>query len=150
MTFDVFLLSIQQGIASGLVTGSVLLRAPRDRAVSVTIAFRTTDVANFAEGEVVHSVAYLAFFLIAIIALPYWVAVPATILAIFVGTAFFQRVVLTQVAAAKGVAVNLVIATLGLLLTHSKASCGRPASVTRRDPSRPRSRKALSRSGTHR
>lgn len=110
MTLDVFLLFIQQGIASGLVTGSVYALL----AIAIVIVFRTTDVANFAEGEVYMASAYLAFFLIAIIALPYWVAVPATILAIFVGTAFFQRVVLTQVAAAKGVAVNLVIATLGL------------------------------------
>ena len=35
------------------------------------------------------------------IALPYWVAVPATVLAIFAANALFQRVVLTQVASAK-------------------------------------------------
>ncbi|MET0529766.1 MAG: branched-chain amino acid ABC transporter permease [Microvirga sp.] len=110
MTFDVFLLFMQQGIASGLVTGSVYALL----AMAIVIVFRTTDVANFAEGEVYMASAYLAFFLIAMLALPYWVAVPATVLAIFAGTALFQRVVLTQVAAAKGVAVNLVIATLGL------------------------------------
>ena len=110
MTFDVFLLFMQQGIASGLVTGSVYALL----AMAIVIVFRTTDVANFAEGEVYMASAYLAFFLIAMLALPYWVAVPATVLAIFAGTALFQRLVLTQVAAAKGVAVNLVIATLGL------------------------------------
>jgi len=110
MTFDVFLLFMQQGIASGLVTGSVYALL----AMAIVIVFRTTDVANFAEGEVYMASAYLAFFLIAMLALPYWIAVPATVLAIFAGTALFQRVVLTQVAAAKGVAVNLVIATLGL------------------------------------
>ena len=85
MTLDVFLLFIQQGIASGLVTGSVYALL----AIAIVIVFRTTDVANFAEGEVYMASAYLAFFLIAIIALPYWVAVPATVLAIFVGTALF-------------------------------------------------------------
>ena len=81
MTLDVFLLFMQQGIASGLVTGSVYALL----AIAIVIVFRTTDVANFAEGEVYMASAYLAFFLIAIIALPYWVAVPATVLAIFAG-----------------------------------------------------------------
>jgi branched-chain amino acid transport system permease protein len=110
MTFDVFLLFLQQGIASGFVTGSVYALL----AIAIVIVFRTTDVANFAEGEVYMASAYLAFFLIAIVAVPYWAAVPATVLGVLVGTAFFQRVVLRQVATAKGVAVNLVIATLGL------------------------------------
>jgi branched-chain amino acid transport system permease protein len=110
VTFDVFLLFMQQGIASGLVTGSVYALL----AIAIVIVFRTTDVANFAEGEVYMASAYLAFFLIAMVALPYWVAVPATVLGIFIATALFQRIVLTQVAAAKGIAVNLVIATLGL------------------------------------
>ena len=110
MTFDVFLLFMQQGIASGLVTGWVYALL----AMAIVIIFQTTDVANFAEGEVFMASAYLAFFLIAMLALPYWIAVPATVVAIFAGTALFRRIVLTQVAAAKGVAVNLVIATLGL------------------------------------
>src|SRR5215218_1728937 len=108
MTLDVFLLFIQQGIASGLVTGSVYALL----ALAIVVVFRTTDVANFAEGEVYMASAYLAFFLIAIVSLPFWIAVPATVFAIFIGAALFQRVVLTQVAAAKGVSVNLVIATL--------------------------------------
>ena len=61
MTFDVFLLFMQQGIASGLVTGSVYALL----AIAIVIVFRTTDVANFAEGEVYMASAYLAFFLIA-------------------------------------------------------------------------------------
>ena len=59
MTFDVFLLFMQQGIASGLVTGSVYALL----AMAIVIVFRTTDVANFAEGEVYMASAYLAFFL---------------------------------------------------------------------------------------
>ena len=56
MTFDVFLLFMQQGIASGLVTGSVYALL----AIAIVIVFRTTDVANFAEGEVYMASAYLA------------------------------------------------------------------------------------------
>src|SRR5215213_2496197 len=100
MELEVLSLFLQQGIASGLVTGSVYALL----ALAIVIVFRTTDVANFAEGEIYMASAYLAFFLIAIVSLPFWIAVPATIFAVFVGAALFQRVVLTQVAAAKGVA----------------------------------------------
>lgn len=110
MSFDVALLFLQQGIASGLVTGSVYALL----AIAIVIVFRTTDVANFAEGEFYMASAYLAFFLIAMLAVPYWAAIALTIIAIFAGAATFQRVVLRRVAAAKGVSVNLVIATLGL------------------------------------
>jgi branched-chain amino acid transport system permease protein len=110
MTFDVLLLFAEQGVASGLVTGSVYALL----ALAIVIIFRTTDVANFAEGEIYMASAYLAFFLVGILALPYWLALPVTVVAMLIGAALFQRVVLTQVAAAKGVAVNLVIATLGL------------------------------------
>jgi branched-chain amino acid transport system permease protein len=110
MELEVLSLFLQQGIASGLVTGSVYALL----ALAIVIVFRTTDVANFAEGEVYMASAYLAFFLIAIVSMPFWIAVPATVFAVLIGASLFQRVVLTQVAAAKGVSVNLVIATLGL------------------------------------
>lgn len=110
MNTEVVLLFLQQGIASGLVTGSVYALL----AISISIVFRTTDVANFAEGEVYMAAAYFAFYLIAIVSVPYWVAVPLTLAASFLALGLFQRVVLRQVAAQRGVAVNLVIATLGL------------------------------------
>ena len=110
MDLEIVLLFLQQGIASGLVTGSVYALL----AIAIVIVFRTTDVANFAEGEFYMAAAYFAFFLIAIVAVPYWLAIPLTIAGIFLAAAFFQRVVLRKVASSRGVAVNLVIATLGL------------------------------------
>lgn len=110
MDLEIVLLFLQQGIASGLVTGSVYALL----AVAIVIVFRTTDVANFAEGEVYMASAYFAFYLIALVSVPYWAAIPLTILAAFGVLGLFQRVVLRQVAAKRGVAVNLVIATLGL------------------------------------
>lgn len=109
MDTEVVLLFLQQGIASGLVTGSVYALL----AIAIVIVFRTTDVANFAEGEFYMASAYLAFYLIAMVALPYWIAIPLTMVASFAIAGLFQRVVLRRVAAARGVAVNLVIATLG-------------------------------------
>jgi branched-chain amino acid transport system permease protein len=110
MDTQVVLLFLQQGVASGLVTGSVYALL----AVAIAIVFRTTDVANFAEGEVYMAAAYFAFYLIALRSVPYWAALPLTLAAAFLALGLFQRVVLRQVAAQRGVAVNLVIATLGL------------------------------------
>ncbi|GJD50253.1 High-affinity branched-chain amino acid transport system permease protein LivH [Methylobacterium crusticola] len=110
MDSDIVLLFLQQGIASGLVTGSVYALL----AIAIVIVFRTTDVANFAEGEFYMAAAYFAFFLIAIAGVPIWLALPLTLVAAALAAGLFQRVVLRRVAAARGVAVNLVIATLGL------------------------------------
>lgn len=110
MDLDVVLLFLQQGIASGLVTGAVYALL----ALAIVIIFRTTEVANFAQGEFYMAAAYLAFFMISIVALPYWIVVPATILGVFVVSGIFQQAVLRHAQAGKGVAVNLVIATLGL------------------------------------
>jgi branched-chain amino acid transport system permease protein len=110
MSFDVALLFIQQGVASGLVTGSVYALL----AIAIVIIYRTTDVANFAGGEFYMAAAYLAFFMIAMVALPFWLAVAATLVVMCIGAGLFQRVVLRQVAKARGVSINLVIATLGL------------------------------------
>lgn len=110
MSFDVALLFIQQGVASGLVTGSVYALL----AIAIVIIYRTTDVANFAGGEFYMAAAYLAFFMLAMVALPFWAAVIATLAVMCVGAGLFQRVVLAQVARARGVSINLVIATLGL------------------------------------
>jgi len=110
MSFDVALLFIQQGVVSGLVTGSVYALL----AIAIVIIYRTTDVANFAGGEFYMAAAYLAFFMLAMVALPFWAAVIATLVVMCVGAGLFQRVVLAQVARARGVSINLVIATLGL------------------------------------
>lgn len=110
MSFDVALLFIQQGVASGLVTGSVYALL----AIAIVIIYRTTDVANFAGGEFYMAAAYLAFFMLAMAALPFWAAVVTTLIVMCIGAGLFQRIVLRQVALARGVSINLVIATLGL------------------------------------
>lgn len=110
MDTQVVLLFLQQGIASGLVTGAVYALL----AIAIAIVFRTTDVANFAEGEVYMAAAYFAFWLIALMSVPIWAALPLTLVGAFLALGVFQRVVLRQVAKKRGVAVNLVIATLGL------------------------------------
>jgi len=110
MDWDIIWLFVQQGVASGLVSGAVYALL----ALAIVIVYRTTDVANFAQGEIYMAASYLAFFLIVVFAAPSFVAIPVTILIVCGVSAAFQRLVLTRVAAARGVSVNLVIATLGL------------------------------------
>lgn len=100
---------LQQGVLSGLVTGSVYALL----AIAIVIVFKTTDVPNFSQGEIFMFGGYVALFLLAVWNWAYW---PAAVVAILV-TAFvaglFQRVVMQKVVDSKGVGVQMVIATLG-------------------------------------
>jgi len=103
-------LFLQQGVLSGLVTGSVYALL----AVAVVIIFKTTDVPNFAQGELFMVGAYVALFLVLVLRWPYWAVIPATVVVVTAAAALFQRVVMERVIASRGVGVQLVIATLGL------------------------------------
>ena len=110
MSFADFWLFLQQGVWSGLVTGSVYALL----AVAVVIVFKTTDVPNFAQGEIFMVGGYVALFMILVLGWHYAVVIPATLAAVAAICALFQRVVMERVIRAKGVGVQLVIATLGL------------------------------------
>ena len=82
-------------------------------AVAVVIIFKTTDVPNFAQGEIFMVGGYIALFLTLVLGWPYLVVIPVTLLAVAVvgavparGDGARDRV--------QGVGVQLVIATLGL------------------------------------
>jgi branched-chain amino acid transport system permease protein len=110
MDLELISLFLQQGIASGLVSGSVYALL----ALAIVIIFKTSEVPNFAQGEVFMAAGYVALFLLVFQAVPVWLTIPLTLLVTFAGAALFRRVVLTQVSKASGSPVNLVIATLGL------------------------------------
>jgi len=110
MSFADIWLFLQQGVLSGLVTGSIYALL----AVAVVIVFKATDVPNFAQGEIFMVGGYVALFLILVLNWHYALVIPATLLVVAVICAFFQRVVMERVIRAKGVEVQLVIATLGL------------------------------------
>ncbi|SDR42611.1 amino acid/amide ABC transporter membrane protein 1, HAAT family [Rhizobiales bacterium GAS113] len=110
MDLQLVSLFLQQGIASGLVVGSVYALL----ALAIVIIFKTSEVPNFAQGEMLMASGYVALYLLVFQALPIWATLPATLIAAFAGAALFRRLVLTQVARASGSPVNLVIATLGL------------------------------------
>lgn len=103
-------LFLQQGVLSGVVTGSVYALL----AVAVVIVFKTTDVPNFAQGEIFMVGGYVALFMILVMGWHYAVVIPLTLLCVALICALFQRVVMERVIASKGVGVQLVIATLGL------------------------------------
>ncbi|KAG0773387.1 hypothetical protein G6F22_014915 [Rhizopus arrhizus] len=110
MSFADFWLFLQQGVLSGLVTGSVYALL----AVAVVIIFKTTDVPNFAQGEIFMVGGYIALFLTLVMGWPYLVVIPVTLAAVALVSGLFQRVVMERVIASKGVGVQMVIATLGL------------------------------------
>ena len=103
-------LFLQQGVLSGLVTGSVYALL----AIAIVAIFKTTDVPNFAQGEIFMIGGYVALTLLLIAELPYVVVIPTTIVVVAGGAALFQRVVMERVTGSKGVGPQLVIATLGL------------------------------------
>jgi branched-chain amino acid transport system permease protein len=110
MSSDVLILFLEQGVLSGLVSGSVYALL----ALAIVMIFKTSEVPNFAQGDVFMAAAYLAFYLIVVRLLPIWVVLPLTLLLCFIGMAVFQSVVLRRVESSRGAAVNMVIATLGL------------------------------------
>ena len=110
MDADVLLLFLQQGIASGIVAGSIYALL----ALSIVMVFNVSEVPNFAQGEVFMAGAYVALVLLVVRHVPAWVAVPVALVAVAGGMAAFEALVLRRVHAARGTPVNMVIATLGL------------------------------------
>lgn len=103
-------LFLQQGVLSGLVSGSVYALL----AVAVVTVFKTTDVPNFAQGEIFMAGGYVALFVVLVLEWSFWVVIPVTLLSVAFITLVFERIVLEKVIRSKGVAVQMVIATLGL------------------------------------
>lgn len=110
MSFSDIWLFLQQGVLSGLVTGSIYALL----AVAVVIVFKTTDVPNFAQGEIFMVGGYVALFMILVLGWHYAIVIPVTVAVVGLICAVFQRVVMERVIKSKGVGVQLVIATLGL------------------------------------
>lgn len=110
MTLGDIWLFLQQGFWSGLVTGSVYALL----ALAIVAVFKTTDVPNFAQGEIFMMGGYVALSLLLIGKLGYAVVIPLTLVILAFGAALFQRVVMERVTGSRGVGVQLVIATLGL------------------------------------
>ena len=106
-------LFLQQGILSGLVTGSVYALL----AIAIVAIFKTTDVPNFGQGEIFMMGGSVALMLLLSAGWSYAMVIPATLVLVALGCVMFQRVVMERVTGSRGVGVQLVIATLGLAYT---------------------------------
>ena len=107
-------LLILQSLASGVVTGCVYALI----ALSLVIVYKSTDVINFAGGEIVMLGGYLGMFALLFLGLPYWLVFVFGAVVIFAVGALFDRVVLTRVLGravpGQSILVAMVIATVGL------------------------------------
>jgi branched-chain amino acid transport system permease protein len=105
---------VLQGIASGVVTGCVYALI----AISLVIVYKSSDVINFAGGELVMLGGYLGMFALLWLGLPYLLIFPFAAAIIFVVGASFDRIVLTRMLGravpGQSVLVAMVIATVGL------------------------------------
>jgi branched-chain amino acid transport system permease protein len=105
---------VLQGIASGVVTGCVYALI----AISLVIVYKSSDVINFAGGEMVMLGGYIGMFALIGLGLPYLVIFPFAAVVIFVIGALFDRVVLTRTRGralpGQSVLVAMVIGTVGL------------------------------------
>lgn len=110
MSFSDIWLFLQQGVLSGLVAGSIYALL----AVAVVTVFKTTDVPNFAQGEIFMVGGYIALYLLLVMEWPYWVTILITLAGVALIGLVFERVALEKVIQSRGVAVQMVIATLGL------------------------------------
>ena len=105
---------ILQALASGVVTGCVYSLI----ALSLVIVYKSTDVINFAGGEIVMVGGYIGMFALLFLGIPYVLIFVFSALATFVLGAAFDRVVLHKVLGravpGQSILVAMVIATVGL------------------------------------
>jgi branched-chain amino acid transport system permease protein len=105
---------ILQALASGVVTGCVYSLI----ALSLVIVYKSTDVINFAGGEIVMVGGYIGMFALLYLGIPYVLIFVFSALATFALGAAFDRVVLHKVLGravpGQSILVAMVIATVGL------------------------------------
>ncbi len=98
-----------QQVFSGLAAGSIYASV----ALALVMIYRSTDLVNFAQGEMAMFSTYIAWTLVNA-GLPFWVAFVITLVVSFVGGMLIERVVIRPVENAPVLAA--VVVTIGLLL----------------------------------
>jgi branched-chain amino acid transport system permease protein len=100
---------LAQQILSGLATGSLYALA----ALGLVLIFKTSDVVNFAQGEMAMFCTFVMFTLLSGAGLPFWGAFALALVFAGLFGAGIERVVLRPLA--KAPLISVLIATLGLL-----------------------------------
>jgi len=98
-----------QQIISGLATGSLYALA----ALGLVLIFKTSDVVNFAQGEMAMFGTFIAFTLMMKGGVPYWGAFVLALIFAAVFGMLIERIVIRPLSAAP--LISVLIATLGLL-----------------------------------
>jgi branched-chain amino acid transport system permease protein len=98
-----------QQVFSGLAAGAIYASV----ALALVMIYRSTDLVNFAQGEMAMFSTYIAWTLVNA-GLPFWAAFAITLVASFLGGMVIERVVIRPVENAPVLAA--VIVTIGLLL----------------------------------
>ncbi|HEX3349468.1 MAG TPA: branched-chain amino acid ABC transporter permease [Acetobacteraceae bacterium] len=104
---------LAQALASGVVTGAIYALI----ALSLVIVYKSTDVINFAGGDVLMASCYVALLALISAGLPYWASALAAVGAAAVIGAGFDRLVLERIGRSvrgQDVLVAMVTATIGL------------------------------------
>lgn len=102
---ELFAQQVLSGLASGAIYASL--------AVALVLIYRSTDIVNFAQGEMAMFSTYIAWQLLADGA-SYWLAVGITLVASFVGGVLIERVVIRPVEGRPEL--TIVIVTIGLFI----------------------------------
>lgn len=107
-------LLVLQALASGIVSGCVYALV----ALALAIVFKSTEVVNFAGGELVMLGGYTALLCLLYFHLPYIVMIPVVVAVLFALGAFFDRFILNTISgrryAANADLVPLIVGTIGL------------------------------------
>ena len=98
-----------QQVFSGLATGSIYASI----ALALVMIYRSTDLVNFAQGEMAMFSTYIAWTLVNA-GLPFWAAFVLTLVASFLGGMTIERILIRPVENAPVLAA--VVVTIGLLL----------------------------------
>jgi branched-chain amino acid transport system permease protein len=106
-------LLLMQAVASGVVTGCVYALI----ALAIVIVFKSTDVVNFAGGELVMLGAYIALLFVVYFNAPYPASIAAVLAIMIPIGGLFQRITLETISgrrvSAQADLVPLVVATIG-------------------------------------
>jgi branched-chain amino acid transport system permease protein len=106
-----FLQQVFSGLAAGAVYASV--------ALALVMIYRSTDLVNFAQGEMAMFSTYIAWTLVNA-GLPFWVAFVVTLVVSFIGGMLIERVLIRPVENAPVLAA--VVVTIGLLLIFNSTA----------------------------
>lgn len=106
MTVSLFI----EQVVNGLITGSIYALLGS----GLALIYGTMRILNFAHGEMYMLGGYFVFFAVSALALPFYVAIPLAMLAVFIIGAGVERIVIAPILKQEGWIFSAIAVTLGL------------------------------------